>query len=936
MAVANVDVRVNTSDAVNSLRRLDQASKGSQSALDGLARQAAGIGLALVGGFAIDRVIRDVTALERNIRRLGTVGMDVAKISPALSKLSADLGGVANAADLAAASYQAASAGFSDTAGNIQILNAATKAAVGGLADAEAVTEVLVKTLNAYGMSGSRAFEVTDSISKAVELGNQEWSDYTALLGRVVSTSSLAGVSIDQLNAFIAAATKNGATAEVAFTGLGAVLNTLLQPTKESQDAAAKLGIAWNYSGLQARGFTGLMADLAKAMEKDKETTARLLGSQEAMRGAFAANAKSGKDFVMILEELQKASGKTDADFQTMRGSLENTTKALDTSFQNLSAALVKAFGPTIVITLQDLTKTINGFADAINSVPQPVLNATGELIKFIVQMMLVKKAIEGVIALRAAYVGAMAAMAAATAASGTAATGSASATALYMNNTKALTAQAAVATPIINGLTAAMLRLAGIGIVTIGIQFLVSQVGEITAAARTAGLSEAASTPRALLDQLKGLTKAQLEERRKATAANLANDRKLARELSASIGMQESTAMSSMDAPLPSDRSRLVQINARIAANERRLAAIAQQMRAAPTRTESDAERMQQQLLGQQVGTTDATTQAGTDKAATERERAAKAAAEEQKRVAQVIRERIAETELLDAKFRLADRINAAESDGDQMLAERLRGQQALIDLQYKYAQQIAGEKDIRAQEAIARQGIMEMIGAQAETEYKLNDIQKQRNQDQMNALQALVEKQYEMNTAIQQQIALADSVSASLGKGLTSTFDLLISGADNWAASLQQIASGVLVDIANQLIRIYVIEQAINAIKTFLTPFSYGKTPLGAGGGSVGGKGTFGPNYGFPARATGGSVTAGQPYLVGERGPELFMPGRSGGIAPSGSFGGVGNIVVNVDASGSSVQGDTAQGNRLGQVIGAAVRQELINQKRPGGLLA
>ena len=937
MAVANVDVRVNTSDAVNSLRRLDQASKGSQSALDGLARQAAGIGLALVGGFAIDRVIRDVTALERNIRRLGTVGMDVAKISPALSKLSADLGGVANAADLAAASYQAASAGFSDTAGNIQILNAATKAAVGGLADAEAVTEVLVKTLNAYGMSGSRAFEVTDSISKAVELGNQEWSDYTALLGRVVSTSSLAGVSIDQLNAFIAAATKNGATAEVAFTGLGAVLNTLLQPTKESQDAAAKLGIAWNYSGLQARGFTGLMADLAKAMEKDKETTARLLGSQEAMRGAFAANAKSGKDFVMILEELQKASGKTDADFQTMRGSLENTTKALDTSFQNLSAALVKAFGPTIVITLQDLTKTINGFADAINSVPQPVLNATGELIKFIVQMMLVKKAIEGVIALRAAYVGAMAAMAAATAASGTAATGSASATALYMNNTKALTAQAAVATPIINGLTAAMLRLAGIGIVTIGIQFLVSQVGEITAAARAAGLSEAASTPRALLDQLKGLTKAQLEERRKATAANLANDRKLARELSASIGMQESTAMSSMDAPLPSDRSRLVQINARIAANERRLAAIAQQMRAAPTRTESDAERMQQQMLGQQVGTTGtANADAAASAAATERERAAKAAAEEQKRVAQVIRERIAETELLDTKIRLADRINAAESDGDQMLAERLRGQQALIDLQYKYAQQIAGEKDIRAQEAIARQGIMEMIGAQAETEYKLNDIQKQRNQDQMNALQALVEKQYEMNTAIQQQIALADSVSSTLGQGMTATFDLLLKGADNWAASLQQIASGVLVDIANQLIRIYVIEQAINAIKTFLTPFSYGKTPLGAGGGSVGGKGTFGPNYGFPTRATGGSVTAGQPYLVGERGPELFMPGKSGGIAPAGSFGGIGNIVVHVDASGSSVEGDTAQGNRLGQVIGAAVRQELINQKRPGGLLA
>ena len=352
--------------------------------------------------------------------------------------------------------------------------------------------------------------------------------------------------------------------------------------------------------------------------------------------------------------------------------------------------------------------------------------------------------------------------------------------------------------------------------------------------------------------------------------------------------------------------------------------------------RSEAAANAMQQQLLGQQVGTGRTGRNAAADRAAAERERAAKAAAEEQKRVAQVIRDRVAETELLDTKIRLADRINAAEFDGDQMLAERLRGQQTLIELQYKYAQQLAAETNVRAQEAIARQGIMEMIGAQAETEYKLNEIQKQRNQDQMNALQALVEKQYEMNTAIQQQIALADSVSSTLGQGMTATFDLLLKGANNWAASLQQIASGVLVDIANQLIRIYVIEQAINAIKTFLTPFSYGKTPLGAGGGSVGGKGTFGPNYGFPARATGGSVTAGQPYLVGERGPELFMPGKSGGIAPSGSFGGIGNIVVNVDASGSSAQGDTAQGNRLGQVIGAAVRQELINQKRPGGLLA
>ena len=50
----------------------------------------------------------------------------------------------------------------------------------------------------------------------------------------------------------------------------------------------------------------------------------------------------------------------------------------------------------------------------------------------------------------------------------------------------------------------------------------------------------------------------------------------------------------------------------------------------------------------------------------------------------------------------------------------------------------------------------------------------------------------------------------------------------------------------------------------------------------------------------------------------------------------GGSTNIVVNVDASGSSVEGDQDEGRQLGVVLSAAIQAELINQKRPGGLLA
>ena len=87
---------------------------------------------------------------------------------------------------------------------------------------------------------------------------------------------------------------------------------------------------------------------------------------------------------------------------------------------------------------------------------------------------------------------------------------------------------------------------------------------------------------------------------------------------------------------------------------------------------------------------------------------------------------------------------------------------------------------------------------------------------------------------------------------------------------------------------------------------------------------------------RANGGPVKAGGSYVVGERGPEMFRPGVSGTITPNHALGGSTNIVVNVDASGSSVEGDEQGGRELGRMISAAIQSELITQKRPGGLLA
>jgi tape measure domain-containing protein len=311
--------------------------------------------------------------------------------------------------------------------------------------------------------------------------------------------------------------------------------------------------------------------------------------------------------------------------------------------------------------------------------------------------------------------------------------------------------------------------------------------------------------------------------------------------------------------------------------------------------------------------------------------------AANEAKRLAAAIGGSKSQLALTKAKFEIEGKMLQAQQDDDKALQIRLTAQGRLAEIKQQIAD-IKADKEMKAEQKLLEIQNQEILGLGVAREmvFGLAEFQKTEDQRKLDAVKAYLEKQYELNTSVQQQLQLADSVSGILGQGMTSAFDALIQGSEDFGKSLRNIASGALVDIAKQLIRIYIIEQAINSIKSFLTPFS-SATPLGAGGGQVGRFGTFGPNYGIKQYAAGGTPPVGRPSLVGERGPELFMPGVRGSIIPNHALGGgTTNVVVNVDASGSSVQGDQSQAKALGNAISAAVQSELVKQKRPGGLLA
>jgi len=73
------------------------------------------------------------------------------------------------------------------------------------------------------------------------------------------------------------------------------------------------------------------------------------------------------------------------------------------------------------------------------------------------------------------------------------------------------------------------------------------------------------------------------------------------------------------------------------------------------------------------------------------------------------------------------------------------------------------------------------------------------------------------------------------------------------------------------------------------------------------------LGDIFGFGKRAGGGQVTAGKPYIVGERRPEVFIPSSHGRIEPS--VGGGGGISITI--TGNSFMGEDDMAEKVGDKL-------------------
>ena len=231
-----------------------------------------------------------------------------------------------------------------------------------------------------------------------------------------------------------------------------------------------------------------------------------------------------------------------------------------------------------------------------------------------------------------------------------------------------------------------------------------------------------------------------------------------------------------------------------------------------------------------------------------------------------------------------------------EAMTAQEKRSLRLIIDKE-------AVERDLNLLAPERKQAIIDEL----ENQFMILNIVDERKKQDKALADAAKERQAAEKKAADNLAAIYRDIGTSIKAGVVDAISSAVEG----TKTLGEVAGNVLRSISNRLLDV-AVALGLNALfpgsKLFPNPIT--------------------------GKANGGSVGSGRPYLVGERGPELFVPGAQGNIVPNNAMGGA-SIVVNVDASGTEVQGNQGNADQLGRLIGQAVQAELIKQKRPGGLL-
>lgn len=170
-------------------------------------------------------------------------------------------------------------------------------------------------------------------------------------------------------------------------------------------------------------------------------------------------------------------------------------------------------------------------------------------------------------------------------------------------------------------------------------------------------------------------------------------------------------------------------------------------------------------------------------------------------------------------------------------------------------------------------------------------------------------------------QQAAI--KLASSIENQFTQAFINAVTGAKKFGDAVRGLAKSIVDSLIKMLVQYYITKPLFDALSGFISNRAADADFLGVEASD------------FSARAMGGPVAGGRPYLVGERGPELMVPAGNGTVVPNNALGGGGvTVVQHINVTTGVQQTVRAEiANLLPQISNAAKSAVADARMRGGG---
>ena len=251
------------------------------------------------------------------------------RFSASIRKMSKEFG--VGTDELASGLYQILSATI-PAEDAIGVLEASTKAAIGGITDVATATDAIVGILNAYKMEASEAGDVSDALFMTVKRGKLTYEELANSIGTATAFAKQAGIPIEQLGATLALVTTNNIKADKAINGLRQGLSSMMKPATEADKIFKSLfGETFDISAIQKAG------DFIQFLKEIKlRTDALSTGPRENALVRLFGDIRAGQALLGVVDNVEALTLNMDY--------MANKAGIADKQFQKFNSTIGKQF----------------------------------------------------------------------------------------------------------------------------------------------------------------------------------------------------------------------------------------------------------------------------------------------------------------------------------------------------------------------------------------------------------------------------------------------------------------------------------------------------------------------------------------------------------------------------------------------------------------